>query len=89
MSGLDDSDAPADTAPRRDAGQAAATIRVNGRPHPWLPGLTVAVLLAELDPAAGPVAVECNRRVVRRAEHAATALEPGDEIELVRLVGGG
>jgi sulfur carrier protein len=35
------------------------------------------------------VAVEHNRRVLRRAEHGETALAPGDELEVVTFVGGG
>ena len=35
------------------------------------------------------IAVERNREVVRRAEYAACVLQPGDEVEIVRLVGGG
>ena len=37
----------------------------------------------------GEVAVEVNRRVVRRADHGGTVLESGDVVELVTLVGGG
>jgi sulfur carrier protein len=35
------------------------------------------------------VAVEVNRRLVRRAEHASTRLAEGDRVEVVTLVGGG
>jgi sulfur carrier protein len=34
-------------------------------------------------------AVERNGEVVRRADWARTALDPGDRLEVVRLVGGG
>ena len=34
-------------------------------------------------------AVELNGEVIRRAEHASTALQEGDRLEIVRLVGGG
>jgi sulfur carrier protein len=37
----------------------------------------------------GPVAVERNREVVPRAEHAATLLAEHDVIEIVHFVGGG
>lgn len=66
-----------------------ASVVVNGRPLPWRPHLTLAALLQELGAAGSGVAVERNARVVRRAEHGATLLEPGDRIEIVRLVGGG
>jgi len=35
------------------------------------------------------VAVERNRELVRRADHARTALCEGDRLEVVTLVGGG
>lgn len=34
-------------------------------------------------------AVELNGQVIRRADHAATPLSEGDQLEVVRLVGGG
>ena len=34
-------------------------------------------------------AVELNGRVVRRADYAATSVNEGDRLEIVRLVGGG
>jgi sulfur carrier protein len=64
-------------------------ILVNGRPQPWRPDLSVAHLLQELGLPGSGVAVERNGRVVRRADQAQSILEPGDRVELVRLVGGG
>ena len=37
----------------------------------------------------GPVAVEVNREIVPRAEHATFALNEGDVVEIVHFVGGG
>lgn len=67
----------------------AAEFRLNGAPRPCPPGLTVARLLAEIGAAGPGVAVERNEEVVPRARHAETPVEPGDRIEVVRLVGGG
>lgn len=64
-------------------------IIVNGQPRSVPAGTTVAGLLAELDLGDRRVAVERNRDVVPRAEHAHTALEPGDRVEVVTFVGGG
>jgi len=50
---------------------------------------TVAQLVAQLGLPATRVAVEVNRALVRRADHAATALKSGDAVEVVTLVGGG
>ncbi|MEM7308831.1 MAG: sulfur carrier protein ThiS [Planctomycetota bacterium] len=64
-------------------------VAVNGEPRELADGATVAALLAELELAPEKVAVERNRELVRRADHAATALADGDEVEIVTLVGGG
>jgi thiamine biosynthesis protein ThiS len=50
---------------------------------------TVAELVQELGYAGQAVAVERNHELVPKAQHEATALEEGDELELVTLVGGG
>ena len=65
------------------------TITVNGRQVPFRKGLTLTELLRE-QAASGPgVAVEVNLVVVPRTDHEKTLLNPGDEVEIVRLVGGG
>jgi len=68
---------------------AIIEIVVNGDPRRVAAGATVATLLAELGLAERRVAVERNREVVPRADHARTALAAGDQIELVTFVGGG
>ena len=52
-------------------------------------GITVAALVKKLGLDTGPVAVERNRDVVPRAEHATTRLAEGDQVEIVHFVGGG
>ncbi len=64
-------------------------IVVNGEAYEAPVGSTVADLLDALEIPRELVAVERNRKVVRRAAHAETQLEPGDRIEIVRFVGGG
>ncbi len=61
----------------------------NGRPRPTDPGSTVAELLVALELADRPVAVEVNRAVVPRFQHAVHRLQAGDHVEIVTLVGGG
>jgi sulfur carrier protein len=62
---------------------------VNGEPQE-IPGrLTVRGLVEYLGLTEGPVAVERNREVVPRAEHATTELSENDVIEIVHFVGGG
>jgi sulfur carrier protein len=64
-------------------------IEVNGQSREVTAGVTVAALLRELGIADGPVAVERNRAIVPRAQHAATTLNEGDQLEVVQFVGGG
>jgi sulfur carrier protein len=64
-------------------------IVVNGKPRQLAAGTTVAQLILELGLGDQRVAVERNRDVVPRAEHAATVLAAGDRVELVTFVGGG
>lgn len=64
-------------------------LTVNGEPRRLRAGSTVADLVQDLGLAAAQVAVERNKAIVRRAEHATTALADGDRIEVVTLFGGG
>jgi sulfur carrier protein len=64
-------------------------ITVNGEPKDVPEGLTVRALIEHLGLTEGPVAVEQNREVVPRAEHATKAVAPGDVLEIVHFVGGG
>ncbi|MBL9014454.1 MAG: sulfur carrier protein ThiS [Myxococcales bacterium] len=62
---------------------------INGQPRQLPDGTTVAAMIGELGLAGKPVAVERNREVVPRAQHATTVLASGDRIEVVAFVGGG
>ncbi|HEX3727777.1 MAG TPA: sulfur carrier protein ThiS [Pirellulales bacterium] len=64
-------------------------ILINGLSRDVGPGTTIADLLAELDLAGRPVAVEVNLELVPKARHAAYQLREHDCLEVVTLVGGG
>jgi sulfur carrier protein len=64
-------------------------IHLNGLPREIPPGFTVADLLVEMQLEPRLVAVEVNRRVVPRAQHAQHVLHEEDRLEIVTLVGGG
>jgi thiamine biosynthesis protein ThiS len=64
-------------------------IILNGEPRDLEGPLSVAALLAHLGIDARLVAVEVNRRVIRRAQHDATPVPDGAEVEIVSFVGGG
>jgi sulfur carrier protein len=64
-------------------------VTVNGSPRDVPEGLTVRSLVEHLGLADGPVAVEINRAIVPRAQHAVRPVAAGDVIEIVHFVGGG
>jgi sulfur carrier protein len=68
----------------------AVEIRVNGEVEP-LAATTLEALLAEkaVDTGQRGIAVALNGAVVPRAAWAATALHPGDSVEIVRARQGG
>jgi sulfur carrier protein len=62
---------------------------VNGEPRDVADGATIERLLAALGVDRRRIAVEKNREIVPRAEHATTPLAEGDRVEIVTMVGGG
>ena len=64
-------------------------IIVNSQPQNLPEPATIADLLAVLNLPSTRVAIEVNRTLVRRAQHATHQLAPGDQVEVVTLVGGG
>jgi thiamine biosynthesis protein ThiS len=65
------------------------TIYVNGETREVPEGLTLAGLLDWLKLPADRVAVERNLAIVPRAQWGETAIQAGDKLEVVQLVGGG
>jgi len=65
------------------------TILVNGESREVPEASTLADLLESTGLASSPCAAEVNGALVPRSEHGATTLGPGDEVEIVTLVGGG
>jgi sulfur carrier protein len=64
-------------------------IQLNGEPFELPDGDTVAALLTRLDLAGRRVAVELNLDIVPRSQHESTALNEGDQVEVVHAIGGG
>jgi len=62
---------------------------INGEDRHLPSSVSVADLLADLDLPALRVAVEHNRRVLKRGEFPQTVLADGDRLEIVHFVGGG
>lgn len=68
---------------------AEIIIELNGRAEAVSAGTTLADLVARTLPNARAYAVELNRAVVSRREHATRTVASGDRVEIVTLVGGG
>ncbi|HVB84740.1 MAG TPA: sulfur carrier protein ThiS [Rhodanobacteraceae bacterium] len=64
-------------------------IILNGQPRDCAAGATLAALLAVTGHAQRRVAVEVNREIVPRGQHAQRVLAEGDRVEIIHAVGGG
>ena len=61
----------------------------NGESRDVVDAITVAELLRQLELDPRRVAVEINLELAPRDRHDAIQLQPGDQLEVVTLVGGG
>jgi len=64
-------------------------IVVNGQVRHVPEGLSLAMVLARLEVAPDRVAVELDRKIVRRGDWSDTLVAPGAVLEIVQFVGGG
>lgn len=64
-------------------------ITINGEERPIPSGLNIRNLIVHLGLDPERVAVELNRRLVRKAQWEETAVEAGAAVEIVTFVGGG
>jgi thiamine biosynthesis protein ThiS len=62
---------------------------VNGDPIEIEDGASVADLVRKLTDDPRGMAIERNREIVPKSQHAATQLTEGDRLEVVQFVGGG
>jgi len=69
--------------------QRAANVLVNGSPHPWRLGLTLADVLAERGTGDEFVATAVNTRFVPRGARLDTALWPDDRVVVFAAIVGG
>lgn len=64
-------------------------IIVNGQARSWPVAKPLTEFLVELQLPVAHVAVAINDRIVPRAKHGETVVNPGDRVEIVQPVGGG
>lgn len=68
---------------------ASVVVTINGERSVVPAGLTLSELLGQLGVANGKVAVERNRTIAPRSQFDSIMVAEGDELEIVRFVGGG
>ena len=64
-------------------------IQVNGQPRDVDENLSLPELIASLSLKPEQIAIELNRKVIRRLEWTGTTLCDDDKVEIVHFVGGG
>jgi len=70
-------------------GKLDLKIRLNGEPYEIAGPVTISALLAQLNIDPRIVAVEHNVSIIKRQQYDHTIVREGDEVEIVRFVGGG
>ena len=65
------------------------TVLINGKPNPWRPKQSVSDLLQELQLNSEGIAVAINHTVIPKHLHDTHTIHAGDQIEIIRAVGGG
>jgi thiamine biosynthesis protein ThiS len=61
----------------------------NGRQQNINKGTTLGKLLTDLDLPADTVVAEINKKIIDRDQYETLTLSEGDQVELIRFVGGG
>ena len=64
-------------------------IILNGKGSEVEEGILISELLTQMKIEPLKVACEVNQRIVKRAEYSKTLVAPGDEIEILQMIGGG
>jgi len=62
---------------------------INGEETELADGLFIKELVEKLGLTPARLAVEVNRKIIRKAEWDSTSLSDGDKVEIVHFVGGG
>lgn len=65
------------------------TIQLNGEPLELAEGTSITAIIEQRGLAGRRVAVELNREIVPRSEHATQTVADGDQVEIVTAIGGG
>lgn len=74
---------------RRDPVVFMIKLQINGKPVELEQPLPLVLYIEQLGVNPRTVAVELNGEIIERSHFAATVLNDGDRVEIVRMVGGG
>ena len=69
--------------------QSPITLTLNGKQRELAAGISLVALLGELDIDRRVIAIALNGDVLPRDRYDETVLQDGDNVEVVRMVGGG
>lgn len=89
IGGVGGAGAPGGGAGDAEDGGATMTISINGEPRAVPAPATVLTVIQHLGFTPSQVAVERNKVLVRRPDHATTVVHAGDALEIVTFFGGG
>ena len=64
-------------------------IILNGKEAEIEPGTTLTKLLEQMKIVPEMVACEVNQKIIKRSEYSSMAIDDGDEIEILQMIGGG
>jgi sulfur carrier protein len=64
-------------------------LMINGKPEQLPDGITAAQLIEQLGLNGQRLAMEVNREIVPRSSFATYTFNAGDQVEIVRAIGGG
>jgi len=64
-------------------------ISLNGKSESLAEGVTIAELVRQKLPGISRVALELNLEIVPRSQYETRLLKTGDQVEIVRAIGGG
>ncbi len=62
---------------------------INGKPHPFVDGLTLMGLLSELGLTDQPVVIELNQEALAPSEFSEKELQEDDQLEIITIAAGG
>ncbi len=64
-------------------------IKVNNRDYPWRDGITVSIIMQELNYTFPKIYVKINNELIDKEEYSKRAINDGDDVKIIHLLAGG